>query len=357
MRKGSLLGGRYRLKRRLGSGGMAAVWVADDERLDRPVAVKILSDVLASEDDYVERFDREARTAASLNHPNLVGIYDSGSEDGRPYLVMDRVDGPALSELLASGKGGGVDHERLAHELLDALTHIHDAGIVHRDIKPGNVLIERDGRARLTDFGIAQPRDASKLTKTGLVIGTPDYMAPEVVEGKPASARSDLYSLGVLLAEVSGDSPPASMKPLIDRLTEKEPRHRPRTAAAAAKLIGAGAPAGPEATTRPLPRTDATVNLPETARRAGAAVARNPRRGLLALLLLALVVGGIALASAGGGGEPSKQEPTITKPAETEPATTPAPAPEPKPVADEGPKPGKGPPSGKGKGKGKGPKK
>ena len=361
MRKGSHLGGRYKLRRRLGSGGMATVWLADDERLDRSVAIKILSDVLATEPDYVERFDREARTAAGLSHPNLVGIYDYGSEDGRPYLVMDWVNGPALSELLSSRKGGGrADPERLARELLDALGHIHSAGIIHRDIKPGNVLVDRGGRARLTDFGIAQPRDASKLTKTGYVIGTRDYMAPEVAEGKPATERSDLYALGVVLAEVCVDSPPASLRPMIDRLTQEAPGDRPRSAAAATKLIGAevdgsaeaAAAAGPEATTRPLPRTAATLKLPETARRARAAVAENPRRGVFALLALAAVIGVIALALAGGGDEPGK-EPTTTQPAETEPVPAPAPEPEEKggPPSDKGP-PGNS--KGKGKGKAKG---
>ena len=328
---------------------MAAVWAAHDERLDRPVAVKVLSDVLASEPGYVERFDREERTAAALNHQGLVGIYDYGSDDGRPYLVMDLVDGPSLSQVLSSRRRTKIDPERLARELLEALGHVHDGGIVHRDIKPGNVLIGRDGRARLTDFGIAQPHDASKLTQTGHVIGTRDYMAPEVAEGKPATERSDLYSLGVLLGEVAGDPPPASLRPLIDSLTRESPRQRPASTAAAAKLIGASGDDQAGATTRPLAGTAPTVKLPETARRVGAAAAAHPRRGLIAFGALILVVGLIALASAGGGEDPTKAKPTTTEPAVSEPA----PAPEVEEDGGGGPPPGKGPPGGKGHGKGK----
>ena len=351
MRKGALLGGRYKLERRLGSGGMAAVWAAHDERLDRAVAVKVLSDVLASEPDYVERFDREARTAAALSHPGLVGIYDYGSDDDRPYLVMDLVDGPSLAQVLSSRKrADDLDPERLARELLEALGHVHAGGVIHRDIKPGNVLIDPDGRARMTDFGIAQPHDASRLTRTGHVIGTREYMAPEVAAGKPATKRSDLYSLGVLLAEVAGDPPPASLQPLIDSLTRESPRQRPGSAEAALKLIGGGAGDEPaQATTEPMTRTAPTVKLPQTARRMGQAAAANPRRGLAALGALILVVGLIALAAGGGGGESAKDQSTVAEPTTPEPTTAPAVEEE----AGGGPPPGKGPAGDKGKGKGK----
>jgi eukaryotic-like serine/threonine-protein kinase len=160
----SLLGERYRLKRLLGAGGMASVWLAHDERLGRKVAVKLLSDTLAADDSYLTRFRREARLAAGLSHPNLVGVYDFGGEGERPYLVMEYVEGETLAGRIAGRTARDLDLNRLARELLGALDHIHSAGIVHRDIKPGNVLIAPDGTARVTDFGIAQLEDATRLT-------------------------------------------------------------------------------------------------------------------------------------------------------------------------------------------------
>ena len=193
----TLLSGRYRLRRRLGHGGMAMVWLGFDERLERPVAIKVLSDTLASDKTYLERFRREARVAASLQHPNLVPIYDFGSGD-RPYLVMEYVEGGDLGVRLRGGDEP--DPRVLAEQLLGALRHIHAAGVIHRDIKPNNVLVDSYGEARLTDFGIAQPADAISLTKTGEVIGTETYLAPEVLAGEPATVRSDLYALGVVLS-------------------------------------------------------------------------------------------------------------------------------------------------------------
>src|SRR3954451_19114750 len=156
---GELLKDRYRLERTLGRGGMAAVWLGHDEVLDRPVAVKVLSDTIAGDPDFVARFRREARTAASLSHPNLVGVYDYSDEDERPYLVMQFVPGENLAARLERGEG--VDCDKLARELLEALAHIHQVGILHRDIKPANIILEPDGTAKLIDFGIALPRDAT----------------------------------------------------------------------------------------------------------------------------------------------------------------------------------------------------
>src|SRR5689334_18542300 len=199
----TLADGRYRLVERLGGGGMATVWMAQDTRLRREVAVKVISDALAAQAPYVERFRREARIAAGLSHPNLVDVYDFGSDGERPFLVMEYIDGGALGSGSAGATSPRVDTDALARELLDALGHIHAAGIVHRDIKPANVLVGPDGRARLTDFGIAQAEDSTALTDTGQVIGTLRYLAPEVARGRPATRRSDLYSLGVLLSEVA----------------------------------------------------------------------------------------------------------------------------------------------------------
>jgi len=168
---GAVLGDRYRLERRIATGGMATVWLARDTQLDRDVAVKVLSDVLADNPSYTARFRREARVAARLSDPNLVRIFDYSGETERPYIVMEHIPGGTLADQIAADKAGEVDPDRLARELLGALAAIHAAGVVHRDVKPSNVLLDGAGRAHLTDFGIAQPEDATQLTGTGEVIG------------------------------------------------------------------------------------------------------------------------------------------------------------------------------------------
>jgi serine/threonine protein kinase len=232
-RGASLAKGRYRLVTRLGGGGMASVWLAHDTRLDREVAVKLIAEPLAQQPRYVERFSREARIAAGLSHPNLVAVYDYGADADRPFLVMEYVDGGTLARSPGNGAGRQLEPEELARELLGALAHIHAAGIVHRDVKPANVLVGGDGRPRLTDFGIARDEDSTGLTETGQVIGTLKYIAPEVARGKPATPSSDLYSLGVLLSEVAPADPPPRLAGLIARLVEPDPARRPATAAEA----------------------------------------------------------------------------------------------------------------------------
>ncbi len=224
---GEILKGRYRLERTLGRGGMAAVWLGHDEVLDRPVAVKVLSDTIAGDPGFVARFRREARTAAALSHPNLVGVYDYSEEGERPYLVMQFVPGEDLAALRERGER--VDCDQLARELLEALDHIHSAGILHRDVKPANVIVEPGGTAKLIDFGIALPRDATALTSTGLVLGTERYAAPEVMEGRPATERSDLYSAGVLLRSCEGQCS-RGLRSAIEWMTNPEPDGRPSSA-------------------------------------------------------------------------------------------------------------------------------
>jgi eukaryotic-like serine/threonine-protein kinase len=224
---GELLKDRYRLERTLGRGGMAAVWLGHDEVLDRPVAVKVLSDTIAGDPGFVARFRREARTAAGLSHPNLVGVYDYSEEGERPYLVMQFVPGENLAARLEREEA--IDCEKLARELLEALDHIHSAGILHRDVKPANVIVEPDGTAKLIDFGIALPRDATALTSTGLILGTERYAAPEVMEGRPATERSDLYSAGVVLRSCPGQCSRA-LGSVIEWMASKEPSARPASA-------------------------------------------------------------------------------------------------------------------------------
>ncbi|HXF32670.1 MAG TPA: serine/threonine-protein kinase, partial [Solirubrobacterales bacterium] len=214
---GAVLKDRYRLERLLGRGGMAAVWLGHDDVLDRPVAVKVLSDTIASDPHFLARFRREATVAAGLSHPNLVDVYDYSESGERPYLVMEFVAGRDLGSRIA--RGGPIDRDRLARELLGALAHIHAAGIVHRDIKPHNVMLEADGAAKLIDFGIALPPDATALTQTGLILATERYAAPEVLAGRPATERSDLYSCGVVLAACGPDGG-SRVDSLVASLTE-----------------------------------------------------------------------------------------------------------------------------------------
>jgi len=296
--------GRYVLEHALGRGGMAAVWLARDERLERLVAIKVLSDALAGDGGYLERFQREARVAAGLNHPNLVGVYDFGAERGRPFLVMEYVGGGDLAGRIAEGRLP--DADRLARELLDALRHIHAAGVIHRDVKAQNVLIGDDGRARLTDFGIAQPRDATSLTQTGMVVGTARYLAPEVLGGGAPSERSDLYSLGVVLEQVTeGRGGGAGLLRLVDALTSPDPAERPGSAKRALAMLERPA-VPPIDATEPIAATE----RPPAPRPAPAPGPRSGRRDLrkplavAGLAALALAVAAIVVLAGGGESEP-----------------------------------------------------
>jgi serine/threonine protein kinase len=293
---GRRLGDRYVLIRPLGHGGMAAVWLATDERLGRQVAIKVLSDAVARDEDYARRFSREARLAARLQHPNLVQVYDFDATD-RPYLVMEYIEGGTLAQRFSDGTAP--EPEQLARELLSALRHIHANGVLHRDVKPHNVLIDANGHARLTDFGIAQPSDATALTETGQVIGTESYMAPEVRAGDPASERSDLFATGTVLAEAAREGAGAALWSLIDQLRDPVATRRPASATAAlAMLERAETPYDPEPT-QPMPPTlDAAPAAPPPQ--------RGDRRRLLALAALGaalLALTAVALGSLLSGGD------------------------------------------------------
>src|SRR4051812_7628298 len=295
---GSVLAGRYRLEKIIGAGGMATVWKAEDAQLGRKVAIKALSETLLADPAYVARFEREAKIAAGLVHPHLVKVFDYGAGGARPYLVMEYVEGPTLAALIARD-GRSIDADRLAAELLDALRQIHAAGVVHRDVKPSNILVDGVGTAKLTDFGIARPADATQLTQTGQVIGTLGYMAPEVKEGREADQRSDLYSLGVVLRECAKGGASAALISLIERLTDEAPSDRPPTAKAALELLDSGgAPAATDPTVPITPvATDPTVPI------AAAPWWRRRREALaLALAAVAAVILLVALDSGDGGG-------------------------------------------------------
>jgi len=296
---GKLLKDRYRLERMLGRGGMAAVWLGHDEVLERPVAVKVLSDTIASDPGFVARFRREAQTAAGLSHPNLVGVYDFSEEGERPYLVMQFVPGENLAVRLERGKG--VDCDRLARELLGALAHIHAVGILHRDVKPANIVVEPGGTAKLIDFGIALPRDATALTSTGLVLGTERYAAPEVMEGKPATERSDIYSLGVVLRGCEGRS--STLRAVVEWMASRDPHARPASARQALARLERG---GPTMVGQPTRVFEPTFTRPPDEPPPAALGSRRGRWGAAAALVaFAVAVGAIALVAFGSGDEPS----------------------------------------------------
>jgi len=262
----TLFDGRYRILRKLGSGGMANVYLAEDEELGRRVAIKILNERYAGDDLFIERFRREAKSAASLSHPNIVSIYDRGEAEGTYYIAMEVIEGRSLKELIMT-HGALPVHTAIGHakQLLEALRFAHRHGIIHRDIKPHNVLVSADQqvkanepRLKVTDFGIAR-HGASQMTEAGSIMGTAQYLSPEQARGAPVTAASDLYSAGVVLYEMltgkvpfTGDSaieiamkhvnelpkPPSSLRPeipqeldqIVLRALAKDPEDRYQTA-------------------------------------------------------------------------------------------------------------------------------
>ena len=206
---GALLSNRYRLESKLGSGGMSTVYLAVDETLGRKVAVKVMHQEISDQQDQLERFRREARAVAQLSHPNLVGVIDAGTDGGRPYIVFEYVPGQTLKQKISSDGGLPLDEATAyAIEIGRGLQAAHSARLIHRDVKPQNVLIDAEGRAKITDFGIALSLESHGLTATGRVLGTTDYVSPEQAMGREIDARTDVYSLGILLYEMlAGDVP------------------------------------------------------------------------------------------------------------------------------------------------------
>jgi serine/threonine-protein kinase len=355
-----VLAGRYELGRVLGAGGMATVYLAVDQLLDRQVAVKVLNPPYALDPGFVERFRAEARTAARLNHPSIVAVFDSGSDGGVPYLVMEHVPGESLAALLH--RNGPLPPRRaaeLAGQVCVALAAAHAQGVVHRDVKPGNVLLAGDGRVKVGDFGIAKAAAAPALTGEGEVLGTAAYLPPEQAQGGPVDARSDLYALGCVLYELltgappfgsAADSPPLAVaarqvsqpreppsarNPWVDPALDavvltamaKQPDRRYQSAAAMGadleRLLAwpaaAAGPGGAEAPTEPLPVLPAGAGpLPAAARRPGWA-----GWALLAVVGV-VVVAVVAVLWPDGGGTPGGrgQAAPTTVPAATSPATT-----------------------------------
>jgi hypothetical protein len=266
IRSDVLLGGRYRLIRRIATGGMGVVWEAEDAVLHRPVAVKILSDSLSSDDRFVERFRREATAAARLSHPSVAGVFDYGVDDGSHFIVMELIRGETLAARLARGPLPWQEAVRITELAADALQHAHTEGVVHRDVKPGNIMLSHGGGVKVMDFGIAAAAGAAPITVSGTTMGTATYISPEQAGGQRATSASDVYSLGVVLYEMltgrppfSGNTPvavasahvheavapvrslapevPAHVAAACERALAKDPAHRPATASALAAML------------------------------------------------------------------------------------------------------------------------
>jgi serine/threonine-protein kinase len=242
---GTVLSGRYRLESKLGSGGMSTVYLARDETLERWVAAKVLHREISDQPDQIERFRREARAVAQVSHPNVVAVIDAGEDGGRPYIVFEYVEGETLKQRIDRlGRLPLDEAAAYAIEIGRGLVAAHARRLVHRDVKPQNVLIDSEGRAKVTDFGIARELEQDGLTRTGRVLGTTDYVSPEQAMGNAVDARSDIYSLGVLLFEMlTGDVPfkaenlvGVAMKHVNERLPDVQ-RRRPEVSSALAAVV------------------------------------------------------------------------------------------------------------------------
>jgi serine/threonine-protein kinase len=321
---GMCLNGRYRLDAQIGAGGMSTVFRAFDTTLERRVAVKLMHREIASDSDQLERFRREARSVAQLSHPHIVGVIDAGEEDGRPYIVLEYVEGETLKERIRRMGRLPID-EAIAYaiEIARALGAAHARQIVHRDIKPQNVLVDEEGSAKVTDFGIARSLEEEGLTADGRVLGTTDYVSPEQALGHDVDGQSDIYSLGIVLYEMlTGDVPfhgenqvsvamkhvredlpdvqvmrpevSARLAAVLDRMTDKDLAHRhPDAATLEADLEDALAAEASRTGTSTGEATAVLRTLPADARR------RLPLRlrlRLPVLLLLAMIaVAGVAI--------------------------------------------------------------
>jgi tRNA A-37 threonylcarbamoyl transferase component Bud32 len=343
-----MLAGRYRLDQLISAGAIGEVWRGVDAVLERPVAIKLLRAEYAHQADTLARFRAEARHAGSLSHPGIAQVYDYGDADPPhpPYLVLELVDGPSLAGLL---DGGPLDCDRVMDVVAQAAAGLHAAhraGLVHRDIKPGNLLLSRDGLVKITDFGIAHAAGSAPLTRTGTLIGTPAYLAPERVAGASATPASDLYSLGVVayeclvgvqpfsgnpvdVAAAHRDRPlpplpaaiPGEVAALVTELTAKDPAARPvsgdQVAARAARIRDSmhdGTVLLPDFWPGPLPATLADVPLPgpppaQRWPRGGAG--RAGRAAALAVVaVVAVVLLGLLAARAFSTGSPAAPTPT-----------------------------------------------
>ena len=411
-----MIADRYELRGVLGRGGMAEVRDGWDHRLDRAVAIKLLHPTLSGQQDLRRRFDDEARAAAALNHPGIVAVHDRGDHDGAPFIVMERLPGTTLADLISQGPLPPTRVHAMLDDVLGALTVAHGADVLHRDIKPGNILLSPDGETmKVADFGIAKTAGSAN-TMTGQIIGTMAYMSPERVAGAPASVADDLYAVGVMayealtgrrafpqnnpaaLARAIMDTPPppiAAARPdvgpvlagVIDRAMARDPQHR-FTSAAQMRAAAQGDPRAmtggvpPAPTARPATRVMTQMGPPMIPPSAPGTVMspsadyfvptpqRNPatrRRTVLAAgaIAAAMTVGALAIALGSSSSAPPLESGSTSTPSAPTSAAPPPPLP-PKatPVLDQPPPPvdqeqdkGNGKGNGHGRGNGKGNKK
>lgn len=322
---------------------MAVVYRARDSELDRDVAIKVLAEHLASDVEFRRRFLRESRLAAKLSHPNVVSVYDGGETDGRPYIVMEYVDGVTVAgELARRGRLSPDETTGLAIQVCAGLEHAHATGLVHRDIKPQNLLLRTDGVLKIADFGIARAVEGTQLTEAGTVLGTAVYLSPEQASGERVSPAADIYSLGAVMYELIAGKPPFSseknlpalvikkrtgrvpslrdsvpevphrLDEIVLRCLSPEPSARPPSAAALAQELAAFAP---DAATVQFPATTTPVTQARSRRRAWPFAA--------AAAALVAIAGGIVLAARDGGrSNPPSQNPPAVQP--VPPGSTPA---------------------------------
>ena len=340
----AMIGDRYRLDALVGRGGTAEVWQAQDTSLDRTVALKL---VTIGHDESSARAADEARTLARLSHPSLVQVYDAGTDDaGRPWVVMEFVDGETLADAVRRGPLSVQRITEIGTAVADALDHVHARGMVHRDVKPANVLLGRGGKTKLTDFGIARLVDAAKVTSTGLLVGTASYLAPEQVNGQPVGPAADVYALGLVLLEaltgkreyagpaveaamarlhrppVIPATLPAGWPALLQAMTAREATDRP-SAAEVARVLRALSGGD---TTTVLPQRTTTIPVVEDRTRAlpqprpvPVAPARSSRGKIWAFAGVVVVLLGI-------GGFAATRTPTL-QPAQIAPVSPTVPAP------------------------------
>jgi eukaryotic-like serine/threonine-protein kinase len=313
----TLLGGRYQLDGLIARGGMADVYRAGDLRLQRPVAVKMLRDAKQA-----PRFDAEIHTLAQLRHPGIVSLLDAGTTpDGTPFLVLELRTEPTLEALLARGPLAPERVASIGRGLADALAYLHAQGVVHRDVKPGNVFVDEHDAVRLTDFGIARVAGAASLTATGFTMGTARYLAPEQLESRSVTPAVDVYALGLVMIEcLSGEpafagthaemasarlvrapalppSTPAQWGALLGAMTSRDPELRPDAALVATELATVGAPVALGAPAAPTPTMPLPVATPTRGKQ---------RRGLVALAAVAIAaLAGVAVAVTAFGGSSS----------------------------------------------------
>jgi serine/threonine-protein kinase len=345
-----MIAGRYRLENRIAAGGMGEVWRAVDQVLGRPVAVKLLRGEYAGHAETLARFAAEARHAASVSHPGIAQVYDYGEtgRQGLPYLVMELVDGPSLAGMLTRGPLEPAQAIEVVSQAAAGLAAAHGAGLVHRDVKPANLLVSSDGTVKITDFGIAHAAGSAPITRAGVLMGTPAYLAPERTMGRPATPASDLYSLGVAAYECLTGMPPftgtameialahqhsplpplppnvpAEAAALIDELTAKHPAARPASAAEVASRAGrvrdamtSGATIRLPVPPQPMPATRGYTRpvtlaglqeptLPSPRRRLGSGRTRRGSMVMLTASGAALVVGLAGWLAAAGSGSPA----------------------------------------------------